>query len=338
MKLKMLQTMENEINPIVEELEETFKESKIMNGADLIQRQIETIPTLLEPILPCVGSVAFAGTSDVGKSTILRQLAIAVSMHETEFLGWKLNIKHQRVLVVSTEDFADSLTIALKKYNKTKNKPKDAYKNIDFICDIDNLIDAIENYVKQNPIDLLILDAYLDIFTGGNMKNDGGQVRQFLTQYDQLANKYKFLIIWNHHTKKGSKSLTVDKDLVLGSQSFEAKMRLVCIVAEDLVDDDKRHLCFVKGNYLPPEHKIESYVIRHDENMFFTSTGEREVYENLRAEVKGKKDLHDLVINLSEENHSAREIEKELRKEGYKISKSTINRYINEHKKNNLNT
>ena len=32
-------------------------------------------------------------------------------MHETEFLGWKLNIKHQRVLVVSTEDFADSLTI-----------------------------------------------------------------------------------------------------------------------------------------------------------------------------------------------------------------------------------
>ena len=61
MKLKMLQTMENEINPIVEELEETFKESKIMNGADLIQRQIETIPTLSDN-LPCVGSVAFAGT------------------------------------------------------------------------------------------------------------------------------------------------------------------------------------------------------------------------------------------------------------------------------------
>ena len=58
--------------------------------------------------------------------------------------------------------------------------------------------------------------------------------------------------------------------------------------------------------------------------MFFTSTGEREVYENLRAEVKVKQDLKELVSKMSEEGDTVREIEIQLRKEGYKISKSSI--------------
>ena len=41
---------------IIAPLEGTFKKSKIMNGADLIKREIEEIPTLLEPIFPKVGT------------------------------------------------------------------------------------------------------------------------------------------------------------------------------------------------------------------------------------------------------------------------------------------
>tara|TARA_A100001015_G_scaffold118569_1_gene131501 strand:- start:1070 stop:2050 length:981 start_codon:yes stop_codon:yes gene_type:complete len=321
-------------NVIIPPLVDNFKETKIMNGTDLINRDIEEIPLLLDPMFPKVGSIAFAGTSDIGKSTILRQLAIAVAMGDSQFLGWELNTTHKRVLVVSTEDFKDSLTIALKRFNKSRNKPKEAYRGIDFITDIEDLYPTIENAIRDNPIDVLILDAYLDIFSGTNSKNDGSQVRQFLTKYDQLANKYNFLIIWNHHTKKGSQAFQPDKDNVLGSQSFEAKMRLVCLVRPDLVDDYKRHLCFVKGNYLAPEHKIESYVIKQDENLYFKATGERELFENLRVEVKAKQDLKKLVLSLSDEKMTSREIESQLRSEGYKISKSTVHRILNESKEN----
>jgi|MDTB01.1.fsa_nt_gb RecA-family ATPase len=317
---------------IIPPLEDNFKETKIMNGMDLINRDIEEIPTLLDPVFAKVGTVAFAGTSDIGKSTILRQFALAVAMGDSEFLGWKLNTEHKNVLVVSTEDFKDSLTIALKRFNRSRNKPKEAYKGINFITDIEDLHSKVENYVRDNPIDVLILDAYLDIYSGTNAKNDGGQVRQFLTKYDQLANKYNFLAVWNHHTKKGSQAFSPDKDNVLGSQSFEAKMRLVCVVRPDLVDDDKRHLCFVKANYLAPEYKIESYVIRHDENLYFKATGERELFENLRVEVKAKQDLKKLVEELSEEGMTAREIETKLRSEGYKISKSSVHRILKEEK------
>ena len=320
---------------IMSPLEDTFKKSKIMNGADLIKRDIEEIPTLLEPIFPKVGTVAMAGTSDIGKSTILRQFAISVSMGDTEFFGWKLNTTHQRVLVVSTEDFEDSLTINLKRFNRTRPRDAKDYRNIDFITDIEDIIPTIENHVRDNPIDLLILDAYLDIYSGTNAKNDGGQVRQFLTKYDQLANKYGFLALWNHHTKKGSQAFVPDKDNVLGSQSFEAKMRLVCLVRPDLVEDNRRHLCFVKGNYLPPEHKNESYVIEHDENMYFKATGEREVFENLRVEVKAKEDLKKLAISLFEEGMSYKEIEVKLKSDGHKLSKSSVGRWLKKHKEDN---
>ena len=320
---------------IIAPLEGTFKKSKIMNGADLIKREIEEIPTLLEPIFPKVGTVAFAGTSDIGKSTILRQFAVAVSTGEKEFLGWKLNSEHKKALVVSTEDFEDSLTINLKKVNKTKPRNSQDYSGINFITDIESLIETIENHVRDNPIDLLILDAYLDIYSGTNAKNDGGQVRQFLTKFDQLANKYKYLTVWNHHTKKGSQAFAPDKDNVLGSQSFEAKMRLVCVVRPDLIDDNRRHLCFVKGNYLAPEYKNESYIIEHDENMYFTSTGEREIFENLRIEVKAKEDLKQLAINLHEEGSTCREIEVQLRTDGHKLSKSTVARWLKKHNDDN---
>lgn len=308
----------------------------VMNGKDLISRDIEEIPMLLEPIFPKKGTIAIVGSSDIGKSTLLRQFAYSVAMNDKRFLDWNINAEHNRVLIVSTEDFDDSLTISLKRFNKSRRKLEDDFKNIHFITDIENLIEKIENFVREKPIDVLILDAYLDIYSGTNSKNDGGQIRQFLTKYDQLGNKYGYLTVWNHHCKKGTSNLTPGKDNVLGSQSFEAKSRLTIEIRPDLVDDNRRHLCFVKANYLSPsEFKNESFVIEHDENLFFTNTGEREPFENLRIEIKQKADLKQLVIKRYEDDDTIREIEVELRSQGYKISKSTIGRYIKEHKKDN---
>jgi len=334
--------MDDKLDPVILEPLKTDKEKEvekkqnkmIHNGFDLIRNPITEIPKLLDPLFPKVSSVSLVGSSDLGKSTLLRQFALAVSMGDTKFLGWDLKAEHNRALYVSTEDDNDASTIQLKRFNEVRKKEADDFKSITFIYDTYKLKETIENYVKENPIDVLIMDAYLDIYSGTNSKNDGGQIRQFLTDYDQLAKKYKFLVIWNHHCKKGTQAFEPGKDNVLGSQSFEAKMRLVCEMRPDLVDDHRRHLCFIKGNYLAPEYKIESYVLELDPNtLYFKNTGERELFENLRIEVKKKEDLKKMVIAQHEEGKTLREIETDIRSQGYKISKSSIHRTVKAYKK-----
>lgn len=308
-----------------QKIEKTF-----YNGMELIERNIETLPTLLDPIFPSCGAIAIAGSSDLGKSTLLRQFALSVALGDETFLGWKLNTKHKRSIYVSTEDDKDQITISLKTFNKERDLKPESFKRITFLFVIDDLISTLRDILDETPIDVLVLDAFLDVFPG--VMNDGGQVRRFITLYDQLAKEYGFLLIFNHHAGKRTQMFAPSKDNLLGSQSFEAKMRLVIEVRQDFVNERRLHLCIVKGNYLPPEFKIESYIIESSDNRYFKNTGERGLFEDLRETVKEKKDLKKLCLELSQEGKTLREIEVDLKSQGFKISKSTIGRYLNKGK------
>ena len=133
--------------------EAPLEEKSFYSGEYLIKRKIESIPKLLDPLFPRVGSVAIAGSSDLGKSTLLRQLALAVSVGDSSFLGWKLNPIHKSAMVVSTEDFADLMTITLKTFNKEKKLHTSKYENIHFIFVIENLLEKLD---PKERIELLI--------------------------------------------------------------------------------------------------------------------------------------------------------------------------------------
>ena len=303
-------------------------EKDIWNAKELIERKITKLPTLVDPIFPRCGSIALAGGSDLGKSTFLRQFALSVAIGDSLFLGWDLKTQHQRAIYVSTEDDKDQITISLKTFNEHRNLKSEKFEGVDFVFAIENLVETLRNRITINKIDVLIIDAFLDVFPG--VMNDGGQVRRFITVYDQLAKEFGFLVIFNHHAGKRTQMFAPSKDNLLGSQSFEARMRLVIEMRPDFVDDNKLHLCIVKGNYLPPEYKKESFVIEANENRYFSNTGEREVFEHLRESVKEKQDLKKLCWDLKEEGKTVREIEVDLRSQGYKISKSPVNRYLKE--------
>ena len=303
-------------------------EKDIWNAKELIERKITKLPTLVDPIFPKCGSIALAGGSDLGKSTFLRQFALSVAIGDSLFLGWDLKTQHQRAIYVSTEDDKDQITISLKTFNEHRNLKSEKFEGVDFVFAIENLVTTLRNRITINKIDVLIIDAFLDVFPG--VMNDGGQVRRFITEYDQLAKEFGFLVIFNHHAGKRTQMFAPSKDNLLGSQSFEARMRLVIEMRPDFIDDNKLHLCIVKGNYLPPEYKKESFVIEANENRYFSNTGEREVFEHLRESVKEKQDLKKLCWDLKEEGKTVREIEVDLRSQGYKISKSTVNRYLKE--------
>lgn len=282
-----------------------------VSGDMLFDLEFDEIPMLMEPILPKVGLVGFFGSSDTGKSAFLRQLSIAISSEANDFLGFKLNLQHGSCLYVTTEDdhYATSALI-----RKQSNQNRESLKNVRFLFDTQDLVDKLEDELDVEPVDLVIIDAYSDVFRGD--MNQAASVRSFLNGFSELANRRECLIIFLHHSGKGRQNSAPGKDNILGSQGFESKMRLVAEFRTDLEDPNLRHLCIVKGNYMKVDDKRKSFALHLNDNMIFTNTGDRVPFEDLvPTELRGA--IHDPVIvkkvmQLSKEGFSTRKIEEEL--------------------------
>jgi hypothetical protein len=119
-------------------------------------------------------------------------------------------------------------------------------------------------------------------------------VRGFLQQYSNLASKYNCLILFLHHTGKRADEREPSKHNLLGSQGLEAKMRVAFELRADPYAPDLRHLCVLKGNYLPSEVKSASYVLRFDENLLFHNTGQRAAFGDLVKAPQGSEDEREL--------------------------------------------
>ena len=225
-------TMENHVQGITEEqqqLEANFVSAAELSGEItgemLLMKQIKEIPTLVEPLFPKVGLACLAGSSDTGKSAFLRQMVMATSAGLKSFLGMKLNVVHQSAYYVSTEDDETATAYLLNRQNTDLNIPPADLRNLRFVFESENIVAELDKRLAVHPADLIVVDCFSDLYTG-NM-NESNQVRLFLNQYSQLANKYQCLIIFLHHCGKRTEKFLPSKHNLLGSQAFEAKMRLV---------------------------------------------------------------------------------------------------------------
>jgi RecA-family ATPase len=302
-------------------IENLIAEPGVFTATELLNRNMTDIPHLLKPIFPKVGLIGLAGSSDTGKSSLLRQFAVSVSLGEPSFLGFELRAEFKKSIYVSTEDDEFAISYLLNKANTKKQLNPDLFNGLRFVFDVSNLIEKLEKILSQQKTDLVIIDAFSDLY--GKSMNDTNQVRTFLNEYSQLAQKYRCLIIFLHHTGKRTEDQPPSKHNLLGSQGFEAKMRLVIELRNDLMESDLRHLCIVKGNYLPAKFKTESFVLRFDENLQFHSTDERKPFDELTTE--SKVDLKKTVKKLKLDGLTQTVISKKLN-----ISQTTVSRYLAE--------
>jgi RecA-family ATPase len=158
-----------------------------------------------------------------------------------------------------------------------------------FLFETENVIKVLDGELTRQPADVVILDAYGDLYAGD--ANRTNQIRQFLNEYRELAQKHDCLILWLHHTGKRTDDQAPSKHHVIGGQGFEGKMRVLIELRRDHYDQDRRHLCIVKGNYLPDELKSESFVLHFDkESLSFSDTGVRIPFEQL-AKQKDESDV-----------------------------------------------
>lgn len=298
----------------------TITSEGVYTAEQLLNRKVTKLPTLLDPLLPKVGLCSLAGSSDTGKSSFLRQLAIDVNLGKDDFLGFPLYPKHKRAIYVSTEDSDDAYAFSLAKANQKRKLQNEEYANLRVVVNTRYLLDTLDDLVREAPVDLIIIDAFADLY--GNSMNETNKVRTFLNEFSQFATKNECLIIFLHHTGKNTDKETPSKHNLLGSQGFEAKMRLVMILRSDFHNKNKKHLCMVKGNYLPSDFKQESFVLSFDESLEFTMTNERTPFEELKSSDKTSK--KEEVLRLSKDGLTQAQISKQTG-----ISQPTISRYLN---------
>ena len=315
-------TLQNELNS----LESGTK--KEITGEYLLLSDVKEIPCLVEPFLQQTGLACLAGSSDTGKSSLLRQLAISITTGETDFLGFKIKAKHRSIIYVSTEDLERETAYLLQR-QANKYKPE-LLRNLRFVFETTDLKNVLDSMLTNQPADLVIIDCFADAFSG-DLK-DTQAIRTHLHPYQELAQKHQCLVLFLHHTGKRTENLEPSKNNLLSGQGFEAKMRLVIELRADLMNPNKRHLCIVKGNYLPAKNKKESYVLNFNEQTFtYSNTGERVAFEQLVKkpnEDNGKAKYFE-AKSLKEQGNNYDQIAEKL---GYS-SKGTISKLFEKAKK-----
>lgn len=302
----------------------------VFTARHLYNMKIESIPFLLEGIFQKYGLAALTGSSDAGKSSFLRQFAIAVVFGSDNFLGYKLNAEHKRVLYVSTEDDYRATAYLINKQSKGETNISSLY-NLGFIFDTTEIFKKLRKVLSEVKLDCIIIDALADLYPG-NM-NQANQVRSYIYEFQKLANRYETLIIFLHHTKKGSQNNSPSKDNILGSQGFEAKMRLVLEIRKDNQNPELRYLCIVKGNYVPESVKMDAVVLKFDENLCFTNLNRTVPFSQLIQDKNSFKSRYekakDRAIEIKkEESLSINEIHSKLRSEGFNVGRSTVANWI----------
>ncbi|WP_295674417.1 AAA family ATPase [uncultured Mucilaginibacter sp.] len=298
-------------------------------GEQLLLSDIKEIPTLVYPFLQQTGLACLAGSSDTGKSSILRQLAVAVVTGENNFLGFQINAKHRSVIYVSTEDLERETAYLLSR--QTQRYKPELLKGLRFVFDITNLYSKLDKRLTNKQADLVIIDCFADAY-GGDLK-DTQRIRTYLHTFQELAQKHECLILFLHHTGKRTENFEPNKNNLLSGQGFEAKMRLVIELRADLMNPLNRHLCIVKGNYLPASYKKESYVLQFDEqNFVFSNTGDRMPFELLvkQTDTDNSKAKYEQAKELKEQGLSYEQIAKKI---GYN-SKGSISKLFDKAKKN----
>ena len=249
-----------------------------ITAEELLNRNVQTIPCLLEPILQRVGLAAVAGSSDTGKSAWLRQFAFAVASGENHFLNFPIRAKHRSAIYVSTEDDEESTAFLLHALNKIRRTRHADCAGLRFLFDTHDLLNELDKRLTARPADVVVIDAFGDLY--GKDQNSSNQIRAFLHEYGQLAQKHRCLFLFLHHVGKRTEDEAPSKYHLIGGQGFEDKMRLVIELRKDLHDATRRHLCIVKGNYLPDTLKQESFVLDF-QDFVFTATSERVPFEQL---------------------------------------------------------
>lgn len=304
----------------------------VMSAKELLELNITEIPMLVEGLIQKTGLVGITGSSDVGKSCFLRQLALSIVGGNADFIGFPIHRTTGKVIYVSTEDMMIDLAFLVRKHLNNPAEINECWNNLHFIVDTVDLRNRLDTMMEELKPDCVIIDAFTDIYTGDfNMST---AVRAPLNKFKNLAQKHHSVFVVLNHIGKRAEKRRPNKHNSLGSQGFEAKMRMLAEIRIDNSERDMRHLCIVKGNYIPNEEKEKSFKLKmNTETLLFENTGERVDYSELESTGSTLKNIwlpRSCEIKAQNPDKTVDEIYELVKEEGFTGSRSTVGNYLRE--------
>ena len=257
-------------------------DEEVFSALDLYNRNIKELPKLLGELIPKVGIILLAGSSDTGKSIFARDLILSLVLNKAEFIGLPFaeNL-FRKAIIVCTED--DDLAISYLIRKQLRHESEElkllSLQNLYFLFDSENLIERLNSILTKDRIDIIKIDTLGDLV---NDIKDNGETRKLLSSMKKLAMNYQCLILLMHHTNKRTETLIPNKSNIQGAGGLEQKCRLVLELRNDTKDSNLKHLSVLKGNYLGSEYKHSSFVLECDPlSLTFKNTGQRAPFEDL---------------------------------------------------------
>jgi KaiC/GvpD/RAD55 family RecA-like ATPase len=248
-------------------------EKSVYNAVELLARGEVEQQYLMEPIFPQKGSAVLAGKPDTGKSQFARQLCIQIALGEKTFIDFELNPVHNKSIYVATEDNEDATRFLINK--QFGGLGKQAVENLRFIfADTMNQEEIIKNLNEQltlEPVDLVVIDSFGDIFQG-NDSNNNMAMRNTVKTFDKIGKEHNCLVLFVHHINKAAYRVAPGQEHIQGGAGLVQKVRLAIVLSEG--EGNIRYFTVVKGNYCPKIYKENSLELNFSEETFlFSNTG-----------------------------------------------------------------
>jgi hypothetical protein len=177
-------------------------------------------PELVTGLLHCGTKGVLGGSSKVGKTWLLLDLAISVATG-TPFLKWPTTAG--KVLVINFEIHRAFIKVRLQKI--TARKGLTDVGNLNFWnlrgrgADFEKMLEQIIERIKNERYALIILDPVYKLLIGRS-ENTAGAIGALCHQIEQLSEKTGAAVVYGHHFSKGNQAKRAAMDRLSGSGMF----------------------------------------------------------------------------------------------------------------------
>lgn len=240
-------------------------------AGELEKMNYEYLDYIIPGILSSDSLCALVGGSDSGKSLLCLQFAISYVISK-DFIGHTVN-GGKKVLYLSFEDSNGTLARRFQRLCSKLSKEEIVLvkENLFFKNQRDNFVLQILDHLKGNPdTGVIIVDTFAEIASGRDI-NNSGEVRDVLKPLQEICFQNQLAIITIHHIGKApEKEDKMSKTGIVGSQSFEAAMRLVIQMNKS---KNQFRLGITKGNDIAESKKASNSIISltHDHQSLWFS-------------------------------------------------------------------
>ena len=217
----------------------------------------------VQDLIPCETVTLFSGDGGTGKSLVALQLAVSTALARP----WlRMPVKEGNALYLSAEDDKDELHRRLADIAQAEGVEVSELQNLkcrslageDALLATLNkggaleptpLLDAIDDLLKRDQPDLLVLDTLADYFPGN--ENDRAQARQFVGMLRGLAIRHRCAVFMlAHPSLTGLNSGTGTSGSTGWNNSVRSRLYLSRVVQDGYeANPDARVLRNMKSNY-----------------------------------------------------------------------------------------